>query len=652
MSFPDGVERSDASLTNGAGVRVTAGDGGSIAVNARNLEMTGESELRAGIAGGLGDTGSQAGNIEINAIGAINLNNESRIANLVEQQARGQGGDISISASTLRLEGGAQMGTGTVSTGKGGNLTVVAQNVQVIGSTPDGELPSGLYSQTLQNLRAGDAGNLTIHTNKLLVQDGAQVGTGTFGSGKGGNLTVVAQDVQLLGESTDDGAGSVLAASAQPNSTGNAGDLTINTNTLLVRDGAVVSTNTSGSGKGGNLTVVAQDVQVIGESTVGRVSGLAASTQPNSIGNAGDLTINTNTLLVQDGAEVLTTTSGSGKGGNLTVVAQDVQLIGTSADGESPAGLGTSATPNSTGNAGDLNITTSQLQVLDGANVNASTSGAGKGGNLTVNTDTLQLKNDGRITAQSRGTGAAGDININVKNNVNASNGQVLTQAEQSSGGNINITAGKNIFLRNNSDIRTTLLTTAGSGGNIRLEADSIVALEDSDILAFAPEGTGGNITFDTRAFLSDPLFPPRSQTYDRATLNSLDGNNRVDVNASGSISTGTISGTVDSSFLQNSLLELAQNPIDTEALVANSCVVRSNKRNGTFLITGKGGLPYRPGDAVASVYAAVDVKSVANNTSETKSARRWKIGDPIVEPTGVYRLENGQRILSRECGK
>ncbi|MEM9925353.1 MAG: filamentous hemagglutinin N-terminal domain-containing protein, partial [Cyanobacteria bacterium P01_D01_bin.50] len=41
LSFPQGVERSDVTLSNLARVNVRAGDGGSIAVNARNLEMTG-----------------------------------------------------------------------------------------------------------------------------------------------------------------------------------------------------------------------------------------------------------------------------------------------------------------------------------------------------------------------------------------------------------------------------------------------------------------------------------------------------------------------------------------------------------------------------------------------------------------------------------
>ncbi|WP_414625225.1 hypothetical protein [Calothrix sp. CCY 0018] len=124
-----------------------------------------------------------------------------------------------------------------------------------------------------------------------------------------------------------------------------------------------------------------------------------------------------------------------------------------------------------------------------------------------------------------------------------------------------------------------------------------------------------------------------------------------MDVDASGSISSGTVSGQTDPSFLQNSLIELPQNQIDTETLIANSCVVRSNQRNGTFYIIGSQGFPYRPGDAVPSKYSAIEVQPVPNNTSSTKPRRRWKMGDPIVEPNGVYRLENGRRILSRECG-
>ena len=96
-------------------------------------------------------------------------------------------------------------------------------------------------------------GDLTIKTNTLLVRDGAQVGAGTFGAGKGGNLTVDAQNVQLIGTSVDGRFPSALFVDAAQNSSRDVKDLTIKTNTLLVRDGAQVSAGTSGSGKGGKF---------------------------------------------------------------------------------------------------------------------------------------------------------------------------------------------------------------------------------------------------------------------------------------------------------------------------------------------------------------------------------------------------------------
>ncbi|MEM9926730.1 MAG: filamentous hemagglutinin N-terminal domain-containing protein [Cyanobacteria bacterium P01_D01_bin.50] len=90
LSFPEGVDKSDVTLTDGAGVIVTASDGGSIAVNARNLEMSKESFLLAGIDTRLGDEQSRAGNIDINVTEAIVLKDKSRISNSILTEARGQ----------------------------------------------------------------------------------------------------------------------------------------------------------------------------------------------------------------------------------------------------------------------------------------------------------------------------------------------------------------------------------------------------------------------------------------------------------------------------------------------------------------------------------------------------------------------------------
>ncbi|MBR8835402.1 MAG: hypothetical protein DSM106950_15600 [Stigonema ocellatum SAG 48.90 = DSM 106950] len=68
--------------------------------------------------------------------------------------------------------------------------------------------------------------------------------------------------------------------------------------------------------------------------------------------------------------------------------------------------------------------------------------------------------------------------------------------------------------------------------------------------------------------------------------------------------------------------------------------------QQGTFTITGSGGLPNRPGDAYVSSYPTGTVRNIeADGTS-----RPWQKGDPIVEPQGVYRLPSRHLVLSREC--
>ena len=307
LNFSNNVEKSNVSLSDSAVVDVGAGDGGSIAVNAVNFKMTGRSILATGIRSGLGFNNSEAGDIDINTTGTINLN-ESSIFNQVQPEASGQGGNVNVSANTLKLEGGAQINVNTYSSGRGGTLSVDAFDVQLVGTRANGQ-PSGFFVSTSGS--TGDAGDVLIKTNNLLVKDGAVVDTTTTGSGKGGNLSVDASDVQLVGESSNGQPSGFFVSTLD--STGDAGDVSIKTNNLLIKDEAALISASFGAGKAGNLKVDAQDVQLIG----GDIS--ASSFQENSTGDAGDLTIKTNTLLVKDRAEVSTVTFGAGKAGNLKV---------------------------------------------------------------------------------------------------------------------------------------------------------------------------------------------------------------------------------------------------------------------------------------------------------------------------------------------
>jgi large exoprotein involved in heme utilization and adhesion len=96
-----------------------------------------------------------------------------------------------------------------------------------------------------------------------------------------------------------------------------------------------------------------------------------------------------------------------------------VELIGSSSDGRFPSSLLSSTNAGSTGDAGDLTVTTKDL-LLQGGVVNAGTFGAGKGGNLIINTQDALVQDGAIIFAGTSvsGAGKGGNLTINADRNV------------------------------------------------------------------------------------------------------------------------------------------------------------------------------------------------------------------------------------------
>jgi filamentous hemagglutinin family protein len=651
-----------------------SGDAGNITIN------TGLFSIRNGALVSASTSGKgNGGNLNVNASDGVQLIGSSadgRFSSslLAGSTSTGNAGDLTIKTQDLLVRDGAVVSTGTVGAGKGGNLTVNATGtVQLTGTTANSNLPSALSTNTGVG-STGNAGDLTITTQDLFVQDGARVTTATSGSGKGGNLTVKSDSVEVIGASAN-GSPSKLSASANQGLTGNAGDLTINTQNLLLRDGGQVDAATFGQGKGGNLTVNANSsVKLIGTTGNGNFpSGLFASAEVGSTGNAGELTVNTPDLLVQDGARVTTATSGAGKGGNLNVnAANRVQLTGTSVDGRFSSTLSTSANQGATGNAGDLTIKTQDLLVQDGAQVGASTLGQGNAGNLTVNashsvqligrsadspfltglaaaalnssgnggdltikTPQLLVRDGARVSVANTGTGNAGIMTINA-DTINLDNNATLSANTRSPNkdpnreqATINLNT-QNLTLRHGSSITTNATGENVFGGNINIYTKFLIAVENSRISANSDNSRGGRVVVNARGVFVGTQ-PSDVTKYITATSGvGLPGT--VEVNSP------------DNSSIINSFAELFPT-IDTNALIADSCIVRGDKRQeNSFFITGSGALnPNRPGGIVSN-YTTGEVRGVV------ATSRPWKKGDPIIEPTGVYRLSNGQILLSREC--
>ncbi|MEH1847450.1 MAG: filamentous hemagglutinin N-terminal domain-containing protein [Nostoc sp.] len=513
LGFPAESTRADVSLANKSSVHVEAAGGGSIAVNARNLEVSGKSVVSAGIGSGLGSVNSVAGDITLDATGEIKVvGSGSYVFNRVRSQAVGNGGNLTVNTRELLVQDGAQVGASTYGSGNAGNLDVSAQNMQLIGTSADGKFRSHLYAATNANA-IGNGGNLTIKAGSLLVRDGAQVSTDTFGAGKGGSLTVNADTTKIIGAS------GLFAQQNTQGAKGNVGDLTINTKTLLVQDGAQVSTGTFGASEGGNLKVNADTVEVIGSNTVdGSSSKLTTQNYQGATGNAGDLTITTKTLLVRDGAQVATGAFGAGSSGNLKVNADTVEVIGSNTVDGSSSNL-TTQNQGATGNAGDLTINTKTLLVRDGAQVGTGTFGAGKGGNLTINADTVEVIGSNAVDGSPGGlfanadtadlnadigaTGNGGNITINsnellVQDGALVFAGARAGRKSPSNGGDITITTQKLLLQKAELGAGTR---GAGRGGNVSVKADTVQLNGLGAAIYSDTDSTGdaGNLTISTK---------------------------------------------------------------------------------------------------------------------------------------------------------
>ena len=117
------------------------------------------------------------------------------------------------------------------------------ESVQLIGISPDGQPITGLLTQAVGVAGAGAAGDLTIASGELIVQDGAQVNVSSEGTGDAGNLEVAVRSIQL------DNKGKLTAETAA----GNGGNITLrNPDLLLMRRNSEISTSAGSAGAGGD----------------------------------------------------------------------------------------------------------------------------------------------------------------------------------------------------------------------------------------------------------------------------------------------------------------------------------------------------------------------------------------------------------------
>ncbi len=470
------------------------------------------------------------------------------------------GGDIQLQGRQISLQDGASLLGLTLGNLPGGKITVnAAQSLTITGigdyenvarklttgNVGLNELHSGIFAITLNT---GKAGNIMINTPQLIANNGAYIATSTLAPGQGGNILLNTSLLQLNS--------SFIATGTAGINSGDAGDLTINTNQFIANNNAILATSSFGNGKGGNLTVNATDLikligidpfQVTPNTNVIAFTGFSSGAV--GTGKAGNILVNTKKLIMLSGAELSASVYNTGDGGNITINAtKSLEVVGISPNGKNLTSINALTNPGSTGQGGSLLIQTPNLTLQDGGRLGVRSQGTGKTGNLQIIADQVKFINQAGI----EGTSSAG------------------------AGANLSLSA-NTIQLSKNSFISATAGTAGGvgDGGNINIHTHTLGLLENSSIVANTFLGTGGNITINTQGnFIS--------------TDSSITASSKFGIDGTVTINNPNLNS-------NSGVILLSQKEIDALGLIARDPCKKIH--NNSFIITGKGGLPHTPFD-------------------------------------------------------
>ncbi|MDJ0659299.1 MAG: filamentous hemagglutinin N-terminal domain-containing protein [Crocosphaera sp.] len=539
-----GITYNNIQMNNGSSVNVSDDSAGSVQIQGSNLILNSGSVILANTTGN--GTGGEINIRTTESIQASGVGEQPpspppplfayRIfsgifADVSSASGPGaQGGQINLQTGTLSLTDGAQIGANTFGAGQAGQLNINSNAVQISGENILG--PSGLFAAVAPEA-SGPGGTINLTTGNLQMQDRASINVGTFGNGDGGTANINAAQIELIGVSSQDGDPTGIFGTAESNATGNGGTVIINAETLRVRDGANIGLTTFGDGNGGTGIIKASNIELIGTAPDGRPSGIFNNVEENATGQGGNLTIDSRTLTLRDGANIEVSTLSSGNSGMATIKATELNIVGTSSLGNPSGifsnvgsnaireggGLRVDADNRTTGQGGRLRVDAENLRLTDGGQIGSLTFSVGNGGILDINASNIEIEGTsgsrpsgivsqvGRVNdLNDRTLGNGGQININT-NQLKLSDGGIISTNTAGLGraGNMTINA-QNVQVTGGVRQTASGLFSAvteggrGNGGDITLNTQSLSVKDGGQIAAStAGSGNGGNLTITAR---------------------------------------------------------------------------------------------------------------------------------------------------------
>lgn len=590
----------DITLREASSISTSGADGGAINIRGRGLTLQDGSNIQSSTG-----TNGQGQGITVQTTEFVDLLGISDPANYVPPglttSVTGSGstaGNITVDTQRLRLTNSAWISSlnygfdfftfSPIANAKTGDITIRATDVEVGGNTPFPNPATGVFvSSAITTLVGGgqqnNSGDITVEAERVRLLDGGRISTDLLGSlnfftgqpntttGTAGDISVTATESLELRGLRSDNFTSAIISSIQNFAEGQGGNITVNAGQFILAEGGTISSAISGnpipanagSGIAGNIKIQATDVQVsdaVIDAYSQGVSGITVSVGQNASGQGGTINLGADRIRVFNGGQITSSSEGSGPAGNVNLTASTIDVQGVS-----PSLVNGQSLPSS--------ITAAAASAFDAGSVN-----------LTA--DALTVRDRGQVTVSNAGSGNAGNLNATARNVLLDNGGSLRAEVNGGSQGNINLRVDEVLLLRRGSNI-TTNAQGASTGGNINIDAGFVVAVDDenSDIVANAVLGSGGNININTQGIFG-------LEFRDQLTPQS-------DITASSEFG---VSGTVNISNPDidpdSGIIELPSQLVDASDQIASGC---ADVGENTFVATGRGGVPPAPGDEMAS---------------------------------------------------
>jgi filamentous hemagglutinin family protein len=430
--------------------------------------------------------------------------------------SRPAGSIMLTSSGAVSIVDGSKLSTVTSSAADAASIRVDAQSLTIDGKGRSTGIMSKGTKDASGNDTGGNAANVTVNvSDELAIANGGQISSDAESNGHAGKVTISARSITLegYGQGTQTG----IFSNAQSGS-GDAGTVKVTAGeTLTIRNGAQVSSNSSDAGAAGAIDVTVQSLLIEGDAAeVARGSGKGTGILSSAL--IGSHSGHVGTIEIKARGEVVLNNQARLDIANYARLAFPVEIDGGFISIVSPHVVLT----------GGSQITAETGGNVTGANVFLLPAADGKGNLLIAGDGTGKITSSINVPANAiggigfrsgrgfgffprAGNADAGNVDIRASN-ATLSGVNVISETSAGSNapaGKITLAVSGTLSILHNTRIATDTAGSA-SAGDLRIDGGSVLLLDHSQITTSGSgqqSGNGGNIELTAKALVMNSGF-------------------------------------------------------------------------------------------------------------------------------------------------